>query len=62
MLFSADCRLVDSSYCRAVLKKKSPNCKNRQSKKIFWLLTKFGKKNADLYKSAFFVKRGNYRL
>lgn len=43
-------------------KEKSPNCKNRQSKKIFWLLTKFGKKNADLYKSAFFVKRGNYRL
>ena len=62
MLFSADCRLVESSYCRAVLKKKSPNFKNRQSKKVFWLLTKFGKKNADLYKSAFFVKRGNYRL
>ncbi len=48
MLFSADCRLVESSYCRAVLKKKSPNCKNRQSKKIFWLLTKFGKKKRGL--------------
>ena len=62
MLFSADCRLVESSYCRAVLKKKAQTSKIANQKKIFWLLTKFGKKNADLYKSAFFVKRGNYRL
>lgn len=43
-------------------KEKKPKLQKSPIKKIFWLLTKFGKKNADLYKSAFFVKRGNYRL
>ena len=31
----AGCHLFESPYLRAVLRKKSPNCKNRQSKKYF---------------------------
>ena len=58
----AGCRLFESPYLRAVLRKKAQTAKIANLKKIFGDFLNFAKnkKNADLYKSAFLLREGNF--
>lgn len=58
MLFSADCRLVESSYCRAVLKKKAQTAKIANQKKYFGYLLNLAKKTRTYTNPRFLLREG----